>query len=299
MITGVYTSSFRDDDFDPRGAASFNLFRKERDDLLFDLECLPRDSVMRKINNLITRARLCKVHTLVLNHIKATLPSSKKKADAAQAEIFADLDGTFAAVARANSIAGAELSLGDFPDKKLFTETFRQFDFSSYEIVDVKLIQVVDELLVKELPALMKLLPTEAETRASRMGPAECALSADVSVQIDGKGDFIPCMLSIEAGLLQLSGAGDLTLKLMNFVLKMMIYVLKLMDLVLKMMNFVPNLMNLQRSALPHSQAAHALLRSRCGKATSTLPDSTSRKEIRRAGRSSSFLQRAQKILNG
>ena len=40
--------------------------------------------VMRKINALITRARLCKVHAYIMNHIKSQLPSSKKKVAAKQ-----------------------------------------------------------------------------------------------------------------------------------------------------------------------------------------------------------------------
>ena len=75
---------------------------------------------MLKINNLITRARLCKVHTLVLNHIKSKLGS--KKNEKKQEALFADIDAVFREVAQAN-----KLSTGDFPTAKLFTDSFAKY----------------------------------------------------------------------------------------------------------------------------------------------------------------------------
>lgn len=124
-----------------------------------DLQKLPGKSVMLKINNLITRARLCKVHTLVLNHIKSKLGS--KKNEKKQEALFADIDAVFREVAQAN-----KLSTGDFPTAKLFTDSFAKYDFTTYEPVSPKLVHAVDQLLVTELPLLMKMLPTDAECRA-------------------------------------------------------------------------------------------------------------------------------------
>ena len=114
---------------------------------------------MLKINNLITRARLCKVHTLVLNHIKSKLGS--KKNEKKQEALFADIDAVFREVAQAN-----KLSTGDFPTAKLFADSFAKYDFAAYEPVNPKLVHAVDQLLVTELPLLMKMLPTDAECRA-------------------------------------------------------------------------------------------------------------------------------------
>lgn len=214
-VARVYCSSFRDDAYNPIGKESYHLFDKERNDLLRDLETLPRKSVMLKINNLITRARLCKVHTLVLNHIKATLPSGKKQA-AKQKEMFADIQTIFEQVAVAN-----KLSSGDFPNAALFTESFAQFDFNTYEPVNEKLIQAVDQLLVSELPLLMKMLPTDAECKAWEAedqgeAPAAAAsteegavLETDCFVQFHGKGKFEPQKLKISVGLLELSADGQ------------------------------------------------------------------------------------------
>ena len=41
-----------------------------------------------------------------------------------------------------------------------------RYDFAAYEPVHPKLVHAVDQLLVTELPLLMKMLPTDAECRA-------------------------------------------------------------------------------------------------------------------------------------
>lgn len=228
-VARVYCSSFRDDSYNPIGKDSYALFDQERTDLLRDLETLPRKSVMLKINNLITRARLCKVHTLVLNHIKGALPTGVKKQMAKQEEMFEDIETTFKAVATAN-----KLSSGDFPNTKMFTESFAKFDFSTYEPVNEKLLHSVDKLLVTELPLLMKMLPTDAECRAweaedvvagaaAEAAPAAGAAAATTSteegavlesachVQFNGKGDFKQYSLKISAGSLVLAADGQET----------------------------------------------------------------------------------------
>ena len=61
-VTRVYIGSFREDAYNRRGRENADLFDSERQDLLADLRMLPRSSVIRKINDLVKRARLVKVH---------------------------------------------------------------------------------------------------------------------------------------------------------------------------------------------------------------------------------------------
>jgi len=81
--------------------------------------------------------------------------------DYPQAEIFGNVGSIFEQVAQAHT-----LSPGDFPNAERFVVTFGTYNFENYTPVDPRLIHVVDQLLVKDLPLLMKMLPTEAECRA-------------------------------------------------------------------------------------------------------------------------------------
>ena len=135
-VMRVYMGSFRDEPYDPAGHESFSLFDKERSDLMRDLNVLPRNNVLRKINALIKRARLCKVHATVLNFIKAQLDAvgklnRKKKQEQKQEELFADISQVFAQAAQAH-----DLSMGDMPNPQKFCAAFASYDFSNFEPVD-------------------------------------------------------------------------------------------------------------------------------------------------------------------
>jgi hypothetical protein len=50
---------------------NMKLLRVEQQDLLADLRALPRNSTVRKINELVKRARMAKVHAHLLNHLRS------------------------------------------------------------------------------------------------------------------------------------------------------------------------------------------------------------------------------------
>lgn len=50
------------------------LFEMEEADLMKDLRSLPRNSAVRKINELVKRVRLCKVHAYIIGYLKEQMP---------------------------------------------------------------------------------------------------------------------------------------------------------------------------------------------------------------------------------
>lgn len=46
----------------------------EEKDLMKDLKDLPRNSAVRKINELVKRVRLCKVHAYIIGHLREQMP---------------------------------------------------------------------------------------------------------------------------------------------------------------------------------------------------------------------------------
>ena len=61
--------------YNKRGRENADLFDSERADLLADLRMLPRSSVIRKINDLVKRARLVKVHAHIVAHLRGQMPA--------------------------------------------------------------------------------------------------------------------------------------------------------------------------------------------------------------------------------
>ena len=92
-----------------------------------DLQSLPRNAALRKLNDLIKRARLAKVHAYIISALRKDMPSvfgkeSKKK------ELIKNLDALYAQIQREYQI-----SPGDFPDLKKMQEGLVHHDFSKFK----------------------------------------------------------------------------------------------------------------------------------------------------------------------
>merc|ERR1712021_78065 len=92
------------------------LFEAEEQDLFHDLQSLPRNAALRKLNDLIKRARLAKVHAYIISGLKKEMPSMFGK-DAKKKELIKNLDNLYGQIQREHQI-----SPGDFPDIKTMQE---------------------------------------------------------------------------------------------------------------------------------------------------------------------------------
>ena len=75
-VMRVYVGSFwhpeKESNFIPQNR---ELIESEHVDLLRDLKNLPRQSAMRKVNELVKRARLARVHAFTIEHLRRELPT--------------------------------------------------------------------------------------------------------------------------------------------------------------------------------------------------------------------------------
>merc|ERR1719468_1076602 len=90
-VTRVYVGSFWDQPL--RNSGNRELFEAEQQDLFNDLQGLPRFATVRRLNDLIKRARLAKVHALILSHLKSKMPMVGK--DAKKKEMLKKLQNTY------------------------------------------------------------------------------------------------------------------------------------------------------------------------------------------------------------
>ncbi|CAF0972756.1 unnamed protein product [Adineta steineri] len=131
------------------------LFELETKDLFDDLESLPKTATLRKLNDLIKRARLAKVHALIVSELKESMPSVFGK-DSKRKELINKLHLVYEKIQREHNIP-----LGDFPKIERMQELLRNMDFTKFKPLDKKLLERVDKMLSEDVPKLMNMIPQE------------------------------------------------------------------------------------------------------------------------------------------
>jgi hypothetical protein len=160
-VVRVYVGSFWDDI--KRDSENYSLIIAEHQDLLNDLRDLPRNAAVRKINEIVKRARLAKVHAYIVGHLKSQMPSVFGKSSKQQ-ELIDNLDQEFLKIMKQY-----HLPVGDFPDIDRFRASLKNFNFSDFPKPNPKMVTNMDEVLATDLPKLMHLFPQGNETLPEHM----------------------------------------------------------------------------------------------------------------------------------
>eukprot|EP01036_Dinobryon_divergens_P022737 gene22737-31024_t len=138
------------------------LFQMEEKDLMKDLKELPRNSAVRKINELVKRVRLCKVHAYIIGYLHDQMPSLFGKAKK-QAELIEALPQVFRSVMKKWGLAA-----GDFPDLHDFQDKLREHDFSKFNSLKPRLVEDAETVLGNDFPRLMEALPRSYDPSGSQ-----------------------------------------------------------------------------------------------------------------------------------
>lgn len=151
-VARVYIGSFWDQPL--RFDVNRRLFEDEEQDLFRDLQSLPRNAVIRKLNDLIKRTRLAKVNAYIISELKKEMPmfgkESKKK------ELIKNLGQIYEKIQREQQI-----SPGDFPDLRKMQEKLANQDFSKFHTLKQGLLDVADRMLATDIAKLMEMIPQE------------------------------------------------------------------------------------------------------------------------------------------
>lgn len=129
------------------------LFEAEQKDLMDDLRSLPRNAAIRKINELVKRTRLAKVHAYVIGRLRDKMPAMMGK-EKKQRELIDTLDIVFRDVQ-----SKYQLPPGDFPDLQEFKEKLAGKNFMKFGKLNAKAISELDAILSTDIPKLMAALP--------------------------------------------------------------------------------------------------------------------------------------------
>jgi len=127
------------------------LLNQEKQDLFNDIAQLPQNAVMRRINELVKRARSVKVHAYIIHYLRKQLPYTWGKREK-QRRLIDRLDREFVMCARRY-----ELPRGDFPELEPFRQALLEIkDLSEVHKLDKKMVKEMDKVFSVDIPNLLE-----------------------------------------------------------------------------------------------------------------------------------------------
>ncbi|KAG8438094.1 hypothetical protein GDO86_008688 [Hymenochirus boettgeri] len=139
------------------------LFEAEETDLFKDIQSLPRNAALRKLNDLIKRARLAKVHAYIISALKKEMPNVFGK-DNKKKELINNLGEIYMKIEKEQQI-----SPGDFPNLKKMQEILMTQDFAKFQSIKPKLLDAVDDMLANDIARLMVMVRQEESQMTSQV----------------------------------------------------------------------------------------------------------------------------------
>ena len=161
------------------------LFEVEQQDLFSDLKGLPRGAALRKLNDLIKRARLARVLALILDQLVSSLPLLRK--EAAKKNLLKNLEDVIQKVENKHGHCSGDLPPIDKvtliligltePSYPQLREILSRADWSKFRSVDKKQLVKLDRMLTEEMARLVALLPSEMSAMGEAIlnGPIEAS----------------------------------------------------------------------------------------------------------------------------
>ena len=127
------------------------MFEKDEKLLVRELIDLPQCAAERKVNQMVNRIRLVKVHACLLGTLSKMTPrlfGKKKSRDKILNGVGVIMD---------NVRVEFDLSKGDMPDPMEFAQCLKNFaDFSVFPPIDRGLIQRLDSLISNDIPNIVR-----------------------------------------------------------------------------------------------------------------------------------------------
>ncbi len=148
-VCRVYLGSFWDHPL--RNEENRHLLEKEKHDLIHEMMTLPANAAVRRINELVKRARTVKVHAYIIHYLRKQMPYVVGKSEK-QKKLVDRLEHEFIACARRYN-----LPLGDFPPVEQYKKMLREIkDISDFKKLDKNLVYEMDKVLTHDIPALLQ-----------------------------------------------------------------------------------------------------------------------------------------------
>ncbi|KAJ2814831.1 hypothetical protein IWW50_007013, partial [Coemansia erecta] len=158
-VNRVYLGSFWPKYKTPVGTVyedNADLLASEQRDLLRDLRSIPKNAAVRRVNEIVKRARQARVHAHIIGYLRSELPSMFGKNKKAKA-MLDDLPGEFKKIQ-----VKYNLPPGDFPNPDAFKQDLEAFKIADFNKFSQRLVANADEALSSDFPRLMQSFPTNS-----------------------------------------------------------------------------------------------------------------------------------------
>ncbi|KAL2914880.1 hypothetical protein HK105_205622 [Polyrhizophydium stewartii] len=186
-VVRVYIGSFWDQPMQNRDCE--NLLKAEQQDLFNHIKGLPRNAAIRKINEIVKRARLVQVHALIIAHLRHEMPSFFGKGNK-QNELMENIEVEFLKVQRMHQLAP-----GDFPSPERYREKLADFKLQKFPKLDKKSMQAIIDAsgaLATDLPNLMRQIPEAPQILPSHVQNPFESVSMDALSSPSGSPVRVP-----------------------------------------------------------------------------------------------------------
>ncbi|KAJ1445255.1 P-loop containing nucleoside triphosphate hydrolase protein [Pelagophyceae sp. CCMP2097] len=152
-----YLSSFWDQPL--KNAELERFMSDERTRLMNDLYALPAGAQTRKVNEFVKRVRAGRAHCLLLNHLRASMPTFGQRA--AKEKLIANLSDEFRKISNATNVP-----LNDFPDVDHYRKALQEYDFCKLPKADKKILALYTDVLEKDIPGVMAFFANSSTLQA-------------------------------------------------------------------------------------------------------------------------------------
>eukprot|EP00563_Minutocellus_polymorphus_P001367 CAMPEP_0181032174 /NCGR_PEP_ID=MMETSP1070-20121207/6606_1 /TAXON_ID=265543 /ORGANISM="Minutocellus polymorphus, Strain NH13" /LENGTH=567 /DNA_ID=CAMNT_0023109563 /DNA_START=134 /DNA_END=1837 /DNA_ORIENTATION=- len=183
-VARVYVGSFWQEPL--RNMDNAELFEAEERDLMKDLAILPRQSAVRKINELVKRVRKVKTLAYIIGYLKTQMPALMGK-EKKQQKLINDLPNVFRTILKKYNLAP-----GDFPDITKFSSKLKEVQFSEFKSISEKHLEELELCLTRDVPKLMEALPSEKDTPEllrQKMGSVAISNPNSMNVPVPSRSD--------------------------------------------------------------------------------------------------------------
>jgi len=126
------------------------LLTSEMEDLFKDIQSLPQNAVLRRINELVKRARSVKVHAYIVHYLRKQLPYTWGRREK-QRKLIDRLEREFLMCARRY-----ELPKGDFPGISSYRNALLEIkDLTEISKLDKRMVKEMDKVFAVDIPELL------------------------------------------------------------------------------------------------------------------------------------------------